>query len=55
MLSFSREEQEVRLHEVVLGQYDVERCIQHDASMLADVVDEGEMALGGHDLMNRKR
>jgi len=55
VLPLPREEQQIGLHDIELGEHDIERRVEDDAAMRACVLVQREMQTRGNDLMQRKR
>ena len=55
MLAVAREQQQIRLDDVEVGQYDVERRVEHNSAIRPRVLFEHKMETRGDDLMQQQR
>ena len=53
MLTIAREEQQIGLDDIELGEHDVERRVEHNAAVGSRVLFECQIQTRGNDLMQR--
>ena len=55
MLTVAREHYQIRLHDIEVGQHDIERRVQDDATVSARVFLQRKVKARRHDLVQRNR